>query len=128
MCNSHCGADMLQTEVLRPWLRLSFETFRLGLEVQRSVIGLLNHSKALTKPMVRAPEVPTALESALAGTPYAAEVVRAVADEIASGSQAVKPHVARAKSQRATKGTAHQPRKPGAKKVSARKLPRRRKG
>jgi hypothetical protein len=117
---------MLQTEVLRPWLRLSFETFRLGLEVQRSVIGLLNHSRPLTKPIVRAPEVPTPFESALAGTPYAAEVVRAVADEIASGSEAVKPQVARAKSQRATKGTAHQSRKPAAKTGSARKLPRRR--
>ena len=122
---------MLQTEVLRPWLRLSFDTFRLGLEVQSRVMGLFNHGKALMTPVAHAQEVPTPLASALAGTPYAPEVVRAVADELASESQAVKPRVARGKSrpaQRATKGPARQASKRAGKKVSARKPPSRRKG
>ncbi len=34
----------------------------MGLEVQRSVVGLLNPSKPLMKPVVRAPEVPTPLD------------------------------------------------------------------
>ncbi len=113
---------MLQTEVLRPWIRMSFDTFRLGLQVQSSMMSLFKSGQMLMTP-AQAQEVPSAFASALAGTPYAPEVVQAVADEIASESAAAKPRAARAKSraaQRAKKGA-----QPAAKKPSARKAPSR---
>ena len=86
---------MLQTEVLRPWLRLSVDTFRLGLQVQSSVMSLFNNGQALMRPVADAPEAPTPLASALAGTPYAPDVAQAVTDEISSESRASKPRAVR---------------------------------
>ena len=118
---------MLQTEVLRPWIQLSFDTLRLGLQVQSSVMSVFNNGRALITPVAHAPEAPTPLASALAGTPYASEVVQAVTDEItsAAGTVPVKP---RASSQRARRGGAPKAAKGAAKKLSTRKAPSRRKG
>lgn len=131
-CHSRLEGHMLQTEVLRPWMRLSFETFRLGLQVQSSMIGLFKNGRALMTPSAAAPEAPSPLASALGGTPYAREVVQAVTDEIASESRAAKPRAARVKSgsssRRATQGGANKVAKRAAKKPSARKGPARRKG
>jgi hypothetical protein len=123
---------MLQTEVLRPWIRMSFDTFRIGLQVQSSVMSLFNHGRALVTTFAHAPAAPTPLASALAGTPYAPEVVQAVTDEIALELRATKPRAARVKarlsSQRAANGLAHKAVKPAAKNRLARKAPARRKG
>src|SRR3712207_87612 len=96
---------MLQTEVLRPWIRLSFETFRFGLQVQSSVMSLFNNGRALMPAVAHPPEAPTPLASALAGTPYASEVVQAVTDEITSGAGTARVK-SRASSQRARQGDA----------------------
>jgi hypothetical protein len=116
---------MLQTEVLRPWIRMSFDTFRIGLQVQSSVMSLFDHGRALVTPLSHAPAAPTPLASALAGTPYAPEVIQAVTDEIALELHAMKPTAARVKarpsSQRAANGAAHKAVKSAAKKRSARK-------
>ena len=114
---------MLQNEVLRPWIRLSFETLRLGLQFQSSVMRLFNNGRVLMTPVAHAPEAPTPLASALAGTPYSPEVLQAVTDEIASEPVAAKPRAA----QRARGGGAHKAAKPAATKRSARKAPARRK-
>ena len=114
---------MLQTEVLAPWLRLSVDTFRLGLQVQSSVMSLFNNGQALMRP------VPTPLASALAGTPYAPDVAQAVTDEISSESRASKPRAVRLKSrspsQRSTQGGAYKAAKRSTKKSSVRKAPHR---
>ena len=123
---------MLQTEVLAPWLRLSVDTFRLGLQVQSSVMSLFNNGQARMTPVAHAPEAPTPLASALAGTPYAPEVVQAVTDEVSLETRAAKTKAVSVKSrppsQRAAQGRAHKAAKRSTKKPSARKAPARRKG
>jgi len=114
---------MLQNEVLRPWIRLSFETLRLGLQFQSSVMRLFNNGQVLMTPVAHAAEAPTPVASALAGTPYSPEVLQAVTDEIASEPVAATPRAA----QRARGGGAHKAAKPAATKRSARKAPARRK-
>jgi hypothetical protein len=118
---------MMQTEVLTPWLRLSVDTFRLGLQVQSNFMSLLNNGRVLIPPADHAPEPPTPLASALAGTPYAPEVVQAVTDEISSETRAARPKAVRVKSrppaQRAAQGRAHKAAKRSAKKPSGRKAP-----
>ena len=120
---------MLQTEVLAPWVRLSVDTFRLGLQVQSSVMSLFNNGQALMRPVTHAPEAPTPLASALAGTPYAPDVVQAVTDESSSEALTSKPRPVRLKSrspsQRSTQGGAHKAAKRSNKKSSARKAPHR---
>jgi len=113
---------MLQNEVLRPWIRLSFETLRLGLQFQSSVMRLFNNGQVLMTPVAHAPEAPTPVASALAGTPYSPEVLQAVTDEIASEPVAATPRAA----QRAKVAEPTNP-KPAATKRSARKAPARRK-
>ena len=113
---------MLQNEVLRPWIRLSFETLRLGLQFQSSVMRLFNNGQVLMTPVAHAAEAPTPVASALAGTPYSPEVLQAVTDEIASEPVAATPRAA----QRARGGGAHKAAKPATKR-SARKAPARRK-
>jgi hypothetical protein len=119
---------MLQTEVLRPWIRLSFDTFRLGLQVQSSMMSLLNSGRALMMPAAQ--EAPMPVTSALAGTPYAPEVVQAVKDEIASEEKAAPAASrvnSRQSSRQASQGGAHKAAKPTAKKPPVRKAPGRRK-
>jgi hypothetical protein len=120
---------MLQVEVLRPWIRLSFDTFRLGLQVQSSMMSLLNSGRALMMPAAQ--EAPTPIASALAGTPYAPEVVQAVKEEIASEEKAAEPAASRVNSRQssrqASRGGAHKAAKPTAKKPPVRKAPARRK-
>ena len=116
---------MLHTTVLRPWIRLSFDTVRLSLEVQSSVLGLFQQGRSLMSPLPSRPEAPSRLGSALAGTPYAPEVLQAVSDEIgttAFDNEAVKPEVGRAsKASRSATRRPPQHAKGAAKKAPTRK-------
>ena len=83
----------MQIEVLRPLMRLSFETFRLGLQVQSSMIGLFNNGRALMTPVADAAEAPSEPRAEKRGATRAKSRPSAQRAKNASAGSVSKPTV-----------------------------------
>ena len=108
---------MLQTSLLRPWMQLSFDALRMGFEVQSQMISFFKGGRSLMQGPAPTLVAPSPVEAALAGTPYAASVLRVVADEIGADFRRYPEPAPRAK--RPAKGSAKKAAKPAKKSAKA---------
>jgi hypothetical protein len=98
-------------------MQLSFDAVRMGFEAQSQMIGFFKGGPSLMQGPAPTIVAPDPVKSALAGTPYAASVLRVVADEAGVDFRRYPEPPPRAK--RPVKGSAKKAVRPAKKSAKA---------